>query len=91
MKIIHLSSHFIYCIPLCSVGDGSPSSPRNSMAVTPIVITNDRKGYGMTLKPIRVYIGDSNNYRIHHIVQVKLFYKSFANYCYIIMSLVVCR
>ncbi|XP_019850933.1 PREDICTED: microtubule-associated serine/threonine-protein kinase 3-like isoform X1 [Amphimedon queenslandica] len=50
-------------------GDGSPSSPRNSMAVTPIVIANDRKGYGMTLKPIRVYIGDSNNYRIHHIVQ----------------------
>ena len=56
------------------LGDGSPSSPRNSMAVTPIVITNDRKGYGMTLKPIRVYIGDSNNYRIHHIVQVRSFY-----------------
>ena len=44
-------------------------SRRNSMAVTPVIIEMDRKGYGMTLKPIRVYIGDSNNYRIHHIVQ----------------------
>ena len=44
-------------------------TPR-SMDVTPIVIEMGRKGYGMTLKPIRVYIGDSNNYRIHHIVQV---------------------
>ena len=40
------------------------------MAVTPILIEPNRKGYGMTLKPIRVYIGDSNNYKIHHIVQV---------------------
>ena len=36
----------------------------------------DRKGFGMTLKPIRVYIGDSNNYRIHHIVQVCIIYLS---------------
>lgn len=42
----------------------------NSMAVIPIVINQGRNGYGMTLRPIRVYIGDSNNYRIHHIVQV---------------------
>lgn len=49
---------------------GAEGSPRNSMAVTPIVITKERKGYGMALKPIRVYIGDSNNYRIHHIVRV---------------------
>ena len=46
------------------------------MAVTPVIIEMDRKGYGMTLKPIRVYIGDSNNYRIHHIVQVCIIYLS---------------
>lgn len=56
---------------MCIVtGAGAEGSPRNSMAVTPIVITKGRKGYGMALKPIRVYIGDSNNYRIHHIVRV---------------------
>ena len=56
------------------------------MAVTPIIITNDRKGYGMTLKPIRVYIGDSNNYRIHHIVQVRItlhiLYNSFSKWAF---------
>ena len=46
------------------------SSYRNSMAATPIRIETCRKGCGMTLKSIRVYFGDSNNYRIHHIVQV---------------------
>ena len=40
------------------------------MAVTPVVITKDRKGFGMQLKPIRVYIGDSNNYRMHYIIHV---------------------
>ena len=40
------------------------------MTVTPVVITKDRKGFGMQLKPIRVYIGDSNNYRMHYIIHV---------------------
>jgi microtubule-associated serine/threonine kinase len=39
------------------------------MSVTPIVIPRGRNGYGMMLKPIRVYMGDSNNYRMHHIIQ----------------------
>ena len=50
------------------------------MAVTPIVITKERKGYGLALKPIRVYIGDSNNYRIHHIVRVS---KIYCRYIYV--------
>ena len=46
------------------------SRHNSSMAVTPIHIEPNSKGLGMTLKPVRVYIGDSNNYKIHHIVQV---------------------
>ena len=40
------------------------------MKTNHLVIEMGPKGYGMILKSIRVYIGDSNNYRIHHIVQV---------------------
>ena len=72
-----MADYYIYLsvywkiISICiGVSAGTEGSPRNSMAVTPIVITKERKGYGLTLKPIRVYIGDSNNYRIHHIVRV---------------------
>ena len=45
-------------------------SPRDSMIASPITIKKGRKGYGLTLKSIRVYIGDSNDYRIHHIIEV---------------------
>lgn len=40
------------------------------MKTNHLVVEMGPKGYGMILKSIRVYIGDSNNYRIHHIVQV---------------------
>lgn len=56
---------------------GSSDSSHVSMAVTPIFIQPNRKGYGLTLKPTRVYIGDSNNYKIHHIVQVLSYYPCF--------------
>ena len=51
--------------------DISPlNSPRNSMVSSPVIIQRSKKGYGFTLKSIRVYIGESNNYRMHHIVEV---------------------
>lgn len=34
----------------------------------PIIIEKGPRGYGFTLQAIRVYFGDSNYYRVHHIV-----------------------
>ena len=62
----------------CFLADGRREallleSPRHSaMKTNHLVIEMGPKGYGMILKSIRVYIGDSNNYRIHHIVQVSV-------------------
>lgn len=42
------------------------------MVVTPIIVKKSPNGYGMILKSIRVYIGDSNDYRIHHIIEVSV-------------------
>ena len=40
------------------------------MVASPIFVKRGPKGYGMILKSIRVYIGDTNDYRIHHIIEV---------------------
>ena len=55
-----------------SVAEASPlSSPRHSQMVTSsFSIKRGSNGYGMILKAIRVYIGQTDDYRIHHIVQV---------------------
>ena len=52
--------------------EASPlSSPRHSRMVTSTyAIKKGPNGYGMILKAIRVYIGQSDDYRIHHIVEV---------------------
>lgn len=42
------------------------------MIASPLTVKRGSKGYGLTLKSIRVYIGDSNDYRIHHIIEVSL-------------------
>ena len=65
------SSHHNHFFSSLASPEGAPESPHNSMKVTPVVIERSSKGFGFILKPIRVYIGDSNNYRIHHIVQVQ--------------------
>jgi hypothetical protein len=54
------------------VAETSPlSSPRHSQMVTSTyTIKRGPNGYGMILKAIRVYIGQSDDYRIHHIVEV---------------------
>lgn len=36
----------------------------------PIVITRGSEGFGFTLKAIRVYIGETSNYTVHHLVDV---------------------
>lgn len=40
------------------------------MVASPLTVKR-RKGYGLTLKAVRVYIGDTNDYRIHHITEVR--------------------
>ena len=55
--------------------DISPlNSPRNSMVASPIIVSRGPNGYGMILKSIRVYIGESNDYRIHHIIDVRSYW-----------------
>ncbi|XP_048870435.1 microtubule-associated serine/threonine-protein kinase 1-like isoform X1 [Brienomyrus brachyistius] len=51
--------------------DSSPSrdySPAVSMLRSPITIHRSGKKYGFTLRAIRVYMGDSDVYSVHHIV-----------------------
>ena len=53
--------------------ESSPiGSPRDSMVASPLTVKRGRKGYGLTLKSVRVYIGDTNDYRIHHITEVRV-------------------
>lgn len=48
-----------------------PLSPRNSLVLTaPVFIKKGDKGFGFHFKAVRVYIGESDNYRLHHIVEV---------------------
>uniref|UniRef100_A0AAR2KB07 non-specific serine/threonine protein kinase n=1 Tax=Pygocentrus nattereri TaxID=42514 RepID=A0AAR2KB07_PYGNA len=51
--------------------DSSPSrdySPSVSVLRSPITIQRSGKKYGFTLRAIRVYMGDSNVYSVHHMV-----------------------
>lgn len=56
--------------------DSSPSRdfcPAVSALRSPITIHRSGKKYGFTLRAIRVYIGDSDIYSVHHIVWVRNF------------------
>uniref|UniRef100_A0A671PZT6 Microtubule associated serine/threonine kinase 1 n=1 Tax=Sinocyclocheilus anshuiensis TaxID=1608454 RepID=A0A671PZT6_9TELE len=51
--------------------DSSPSrdySPTVNVLCSPITIHRSGKKYGFTLRAIRVYMGDSNVYSVHHMV-----------------------
>ena len=53
----------------------SPSSRRRAKTLSlslrpPIIIEKGPRGYGFTLQAIRVYFGDTNYYRVHHLVSV---------------------
>uniref|UniRef100_A0A672QID6 non-specific serine/threonine protein kinase n=1 Tax=Sinocyclocheilus grahami TaxID=75366 RepID=A0A672QID6_SINGR len=53
--------------------DSSPSrdySPTVNVLRSPITIHRSGKKYGFTLRAIRVYMGDSNVYSVHHMVWV---------------------
>jgi microtubule-associated serine/threonine kinase len=45
-------------------------SPLAKSLKPPIVIKKGARGYGFTLKAIRVYLGNSNTYALQHIVVV---------------------
>ncbi len=54
--------------------DSSPSrdySPTVNVLHSPITIHRSGKKYGFTLRAIRVYMGDSNVYSVHHMVWVR--------------------
>lgn len=53
--------------------DSSPNrdySPVVSVQQSPITIHRSGKKYGFTLRAIRVYMGDSDVYSVHHVVWV---------------------
>lgn len=57
----------------------SPGSRRRSKTLSlglrpPIIIEKGPRGYGFTLQAIRVYFGDSNYYKVHHLVSVSYYY-----------------
>eukprot|EP00794_Sanderia_malayensis_P007823 gene7823-8672_t len=50
----------------------SPNKPKNLSSLSlkpPIVLLKGAKGYGFTLKAIRVYLGQTTNYTVHHLVE----------------------
>ncbi|XP_039565575.1 microtubule-associated serine/threonine-protein kinase 4 isoform X4 [Passer montanus] len=56
---------------LSSSRDSSPSRDSSTAAASPhqpIVIHSSGKKYGFTIRAIRVYVGDSDIYTVHHIV-----------------------
>lgn len=66
-----MSPHSLSSNP--SSRDSSPSrdlSPAVANARPPIVIHRAGKKYGFTLRAIRVYMGDSDVYTVHHMVWV---------------------
>lgn len=66
-----MSPHSLSSNP--SSRDSSPSrdlSPAIANAKAPIVIHRVGKKYGFTLRAIRVYMGDSDVYAVHHMVWV---------------------
>ncbi|XP_052393401.1 microtubule-associated serine/threonine-protein kinase 1 isoform X2 [Carassius gibelio] len=64
-----LSPHSIFSNP--SSRESSPTrdySPTVNVLRSPITIHRSGKKYGFTLRAIRVYMGDSNVYSVHHMV-----------------------
>ena len=53
--------------------DGSPSrdsSPFSALLKPPIYVKKGARGYGFTLRAIRVYHGETDYYTLHHLVVV---------------------
>ncbi|XP_054942576.1 microtubule-associated serine/threonine-protein kinase 4 isoform X2 [Physeter macrocephalus] len=65
-----MSPHSLSSDPSSS-RDSSPSRDSSGASVSPhqpVVIHSSGKNYGFTIRAIRVYVGDSDIYTVHHIV-----------------------
>lgn len=65
-----MSPHSLSSDPSSS-RDSSPSRDSSAASASPhqpIVIHSSGKNYGFTIRAIRVYVGDSDIYTVHHIV-----------------------
>lgn len=68
-----MSPHSLSSDPSSS-RDSSPSRDSSAASASPhqpIVIHSSGKNYGFTIRAIRVYVGDSDIYTVHHIVWVR--------------------
>lgn len=45
-------------------------SPRQGPQTTSYTVEKGRQGYGMSLRAIRVYLGDTDKYCVQHLVRV---------------------
>uniref|UniRef100_A0A452S358 non-specific serine/threonine protein kinase n=1 Tax=Ursus americanus TaxID=9643 RepID=A0A452S358_URSAM len=67
---VPMSPHSLSSDPSSS-RDSSPSRDSSAASATPhqpVVIHSSGKNYGFTIRAIRVYVGDSDIYTVHHIV-----------------------
>ena len=63
----------------------SPSNRRRAKTLSlslrpPIIIEKGPRGFGFTLQAIRVYFGDTNYYRVHHLVSVSVAFHCFSSF-----------
>lgn len=63
----------------------SPSNRRRGKTLSlslrpPIIIEKGPRGFGFTLQAIRVYFGDTNYYRVHHLVSVSVAFHCFSSF-----------
>lgn len=68
-----MSPHSLSSDPSSS-RDSSPSRDSSAASASPhqpVVIHSSGKNYGFTIRAIRVYVGDSDIYTVHHIVWVR--------------------
>lgn len=68
-----MSPHSLSSDPSSS-RDSSPSRDSSGASASPyqpVVIHSSGKNYGFTIRAIRVYVGDSDIYTVHHIVWVR--------------------
>ena len=55
--------------------DASPCrelSPLLNNLKPPVILRRGARGFGFTIRAIRVYLGDSDYYTVHHLVMVSI-------------------
>ncbi len=61
-------------LTLTQSGFDSPVDDQNSMVARNVTVQRAGRGYGLALRSIRVYLGDTGDYRICHIIEVRADY-----------------